>query len=376
MLKNLFKNYIYPVATLAGSIIGVGFLSLPYITLKVGIWPMLFYFIALTALVIFIHVIFGEISLKTPDYKRFPGFVGFYLGRWPQIITLIIMILGSFGVLLVYLIVGGQFLAAILNPFFGGNILVYVFLYFSAGSALVYFGIKIISKAEFCAIVLLLIALFVIFLKGFSHIKLGNIFFNNIFSLGDWKTMFLPYGAIIFSLWGVGLIPEIEEMLIGNKKLLKKIIIISVLISAVIYMLFIFLILGISGVQTTESALTGLKSFLGQGAFLIALFVGFITTSTAFIAQGLLLKKTFIYDMGINEFPAWILTCFIPFILFLLGFNSFIPLISFIGGVFLGINGILILLIYKKIGGRKIIIYPLMLIFVLGIIYEIIYFVK
>lgn len=82
------------------------------------------------------------------------------------------------------------------------------------------------------------------------------------------------------------------------------------------------------------------------------------------------------YDIGMKEFPAWALVCFIPFFLFLLGFNSFIPLISFVGGVLLGIDGILILLMYKKIGGRKMVIYPLASVFILGIIYEIVYFIK
>jgi len=35
---------IYALATLSGTIIGVGLFSLPYITLKVGFWVMLGYF--------------------------------------------------------------------------------------------------------------------------------------------------------------------------------------------------------------------------------------------------------------------------------------------------------------------------------------------
>jgi len=375
-VKDLFKNYIYPIATLSGSVIGVGFLSLPYITLKVGIWPMLFYFTTLTALVVFLHVIFGQISLKTPDFKRFPGFVGFYLGKKVEGITLILMILGSFGVLLAYLVIGGQFLSGILSPLLGGGAFNYTILYFIILSIIIYFGINAISKLEFWAITFLLISFLIIFIKGFYYIKIGNIFSNKGLTHVNWKNAFLPYGAIIFSLWGVGLIPEIEEMVRGRKKLLKRIIVISMLIPAIIYLLFIFLILGISGNQTTESALIGLKTFLGQGIISIALFVGVITTFTAFIAQGLLLKKVFMYDLGVKEFPAWVLTCFPPLIFFLLGFNSFIVLISFVGGVLLSIDGILILLMYKKIGGKKIIAYPLILVFVLGIIYEVIYFIK
>ncbi|PIR07544.1 hypothetical protein COV54_00500, partial [Candidatus Jorgensenbacteria bacterium CG11_big_fil_rev_8_21_14_0_20_38_23] len=65
---------IYAIATLSGTIIGVGLFALPYITLKVGFWVMLCYFLVLGALVILIHSFFGELALKTPDYKRLPGF--------------------------------------------------------------------------------------------------------------------------------------------------------------------------------------------------------------------------------------------------------------------------------------------------------------
>ena len=180
----------------------------------------------------------------------------------------------------------------------------------------------------------------------------------------------------MFSLWGAGLIPEVEEMVIGNKKSLKKIIIAGTLISSVFYFLFILLILGISGNATTEAGLTGLAGILPNAVVTIALLIGAITTSIAFVAQGLLLKKVLMYDAGVGQFPAWAWVCFIPLGLFLLGFNSFIPLISFIGGFLLGIDGILILLMYRKIGGKKIIVYPLMLVFILGMAYEIIYFVK
>lgn len=376
MFKDIFKNYIYPVATLSGSIIGVGFLSLPYITLKVGLWPMLFYFALLTGLMLVIHLIFGQICLKTPDYKRFPGFVEFYLGKFPKIITLISIILGSFGVLLIYMIVGGQFLSAIAGSFFGGNATTYVVIYFLLGSFLIYFGVKTISKAEFWALALLLVAFLIIFMKEFSHLQLGNIFISNPTFFHDWRSMFLPYGIIIFSLWGTGLIPEVEEMLIGRKKLLKKVIVIGTLIPAAVYLVFIFLVLGISGSATTPVAITGLKNFLGAGMFLVAIAISIITTFTAFITQGLFLKKTFVYDMGIGEGLAWFLTCAPPLVLFLLGFTSFIGPISFIGGVLLGINGLLILLMYKKIGGRNMIIYPLALVFILGMVYEVVYFMK
>lgn len=376
-MRDLFKNYIFPVATLTGSIIGVGFLSLPYITLKVGVAVMLFYFIVMTALVAFIHVIFGKVSLKTPDFKRWPGFVGFYFGPRAKKIVLVSWTLGIFGVMLVYLIVGSQFLSVMLGPIFGLNMLTYALFYFLAASTFIYLGVKAISRIDFLALGLLLVILFLVFLKGGGHINLQNLNMfpqNGFHSLGT--NLFLPFGALLFSLWGASFIPEIEEMVRGNKKSLKGIIIASIFIAAIFYFLFTFLILSITGGSTTESALVGLKGFLGEGIAFIALSMGVITTFIAFVAQGLLLKKIFIYDLKLKHFTSFVFACSVPLILFLLGFNSFIPLISFIGGFLLSIDGILILLMYRKIGGKKIIAYPLMLIFILSVVYEVMYFVK
>ncbi|MDP2741247.1 MAG: aromatic amino acid transport family protein, partial [bacterium] len=308
--RDLFQNYVLPVVTLSGAIIGVGFFSLPYIALKVGVWLMLLYFIALGALVVLVHLIFGEIALLTPDFKRFPGFVKFYLGKWLGSLYLVSTISGSFGVLLVYLIIGSDFLVNI----FGGSQLVWALIFWGLITFIIYFGIKIISKIEFGVIIFLFLVLFLIFINGFSQIKLSNIFVPN-FKL-QISNLLLPYGPIIFSLWGMGIIPEIEEMLGKNKKNIKKIIAISFLVVSTVYLFFTFLILGIAGENTTETALTGLKNYLGPIAFSFSLFLGVITTFTASVMLGLTLKKVFIYDLGIKKIPAWLITCFTPLVLF------------------------------------------------------------
>ncbi|KKN87667.1 hypothetical protein LCGC14_0257180, partial [marine sediment metagenome] len=121
------KKVIYAISILSGTIIGVGLFSLPYITSKVGIFVMLGYFLVLGALVIILHLFFGELSLRTPDFKRLPGFAKIYLGKWGQLVAYISTILGLFGALLAYLIIGGQFLESLLSPFLGGNSLFYTF---------------------------------------------------------------------------------------------------------------------------------------------------------------------------------------------------------------------------------------------------------
>ena len=242
MSSDLFRNYIYPIAVFSGGMIGVGFLSLPYISMQTGIWLMLLYFLALTLLVIEINLIFCKISLKTPDFKRFPGFVGHYLGKWAKFFTMISVILGTVGVLLVYLLIGSQFLTSVFQPLFSGNILTCVLIYFFAVSIIIYFDIKVVARAEFWVVALLFLSVFFVFIEGFSHIKLSNIFGNFQFSIFNFKNSLLPYGPLLFALWGIGLIPEVEEMLRGQKKRLKTIVTVSTIITSVFYLLFIFLI--------------------------------------------------------------------------------------------------------------------------------------
>ncbi|XOB41713.1 MAG: aromatic amino acid transport family protein [Candidatus Nealsonbacteria bacterium] len=366
------KKIIYAIAILSGTIIGVGLFSLPYITSKVGFWVITGFFLVLGSLVILIHLFFGELSLRTPDFKRLPGFAKFHLGNWAEKIAYFSTTLGLFGAILAYLIVGGEFLTELFSPIFGGNYLIYTLFYFAMGAILIFFGMKAIAKVEFWGLILFFIILFAIFFRGESFIAI-----ESLFPSPDISYFFLPYGIILFSLWGAALIPEVEEILGRQKKLISKIIPIAILIPIVVYLFFIYLILGITGTETTESALTGLKDVLGDGIVSLALIFGVLTTFTSFIALGLTLKKVFWYDLKIGKNLAWVITCFLPLILFLIGIKSFIPVIALVGGIMLGIDGILILLMYQKIRPkRKFLIYPLVLIFLGGIIYEIIYFVK
>ena len=368
------QKIIYALSILSGTIIGVGIFSLPYITSRVGSLIMLGYFLVLGGLVILVTLCFGELSLRTPDFKRLPGFAKIYLGNWGKRIALISTILGLSGASLAYLIVGGKFLETLLSPIFGGNNFLYTFIYLILGAVLIYFGIKAIAKVEFWGFVLFFITLILIFFRAQSQFLLKT---ENLFLTSQGGNLFLPYGAVLFSLWGAALIPEVEEALRGRKDLLKKIIPIAILIPILVYLFFIYLILGITGAQTTESALTGLRDFLGDGIVSLGLFFGVLVTLTSFITLGLTLEKVFWYDLKIEKNLAWLITCLIPFILFLVGFKDFIGVIGLVGGVMLGIDGILILLMYQKIKPRKkFLIYPLTLIFLAGIIYEIIYFVK
>ena len=369
---------IYAIATLSGTIIGAGLFALPYLTLQLGFWVILGYFAVLGGLVTLIHLFFGELALKTPDFKRLPGFARIYLGKKGQMVSYISTVCGLFGAILAYLILGGEFLMQLVAPG-AENPLFFSLFYFTVGAILIFCGIKAIEKVEFWGLVLFLAILFVIFFYSQPFISV-----QNIFQTPDWSFWFLPYGVILFSLWGVTLVPEIEEMLGEKKKNLLKIISIAILIPALIYLFFIYIALGTMGEKTPDDALSGLRQVLGDGVASLALFFGLLTTFTSFVALGLTLKKVFWYDLKFSKKKAWAITCFVPLAFYLAGFQNFIEVIFFVGAVMLAVDGILILLMYKKVGAegraariKNLAVYPLLLVLFGGIVYaiaELVYF--
>lgn len=368
------SKYIYPVATFSGAIIGVGFLSLPYLAVKVGILAMLIYLVAITALVFLIHWLFAEVSLQTPDFLRLPAFARIHLGKTGEWAALISMVVGSVGVLLAYIVIGGQFLGNLLLPVFGGTAPLYVVIYFILAAGFLFWDIKLISKIEFWALALLFLSVLILFFRALPVLKFANLHSGN-FSLAN---LFLPYGPLLFALWGATMIPEAEEMLGNDKKKFKKVIFWGTIIPAIFYLVFTILVVLISGKNTSTDAITGLKNIIGPGSAGILFFAGFLATFSGFAALGLTLKKVFWYDLKIPKNLSWLLAIFFPFFFYYLGFNNFIGIIGFVGGILLAIDGILILLMYRKVKGRKsnILVYPLVLVFLAGIIYQIIYYLK
>ncbi len=366
---------LYGISILTGTIIGAGLFSLPYITSIVGIYIMMGYILFIGIISFLVHYFLGEISIKTPDFLRLPGFAKYHLGDNAQKVAYISGILGMLGAILAYLILGGEFLTALLSPVFGGSTTLYTGVYFIIFSIFIYLGISAISKVELWGIVLFFLVLVFTFFYGFEQITVENITFTRESKFD----LFLPYGALLFALWGGSLIPEIEETLsLGSeRKKLKKIISLGIIFSVFISFFFIIVILGISGEGTTREAIVGLENYLGRGVALSMLVFGLVVVFTSIITIGLTVKKILWYDLNIPRNVSWAVTCIIPFSLFLFGLKDFIGVIGVVGGVMIAVDAILILFMYEKIKSKKVrlITYPLILLFFLGIIYEVFYFI-
>jgi len=377
-MKN--KNFFLSVALLLGTTIGAGIFGIPYVISRSGIIPGFFYFLILGIVILLIHLFFGEIVLRTQEKHRLPGYAKKYLGNWGEALAAFSTIFGSILVLLAYIILGGNFLRILLSPFFppAGELSSFHFsLIFALFLAFFIFkGIKLVARAEFFTNLTFFLIIFLIFCLSLPKLNFQN------FNLFDFQNIFLPYGVILFALTGWSAIPEMAEVLKNRKerKKFKKAIVGSTIIAISLYLLFALSVIGVSGENTSADTFSGLFSYLDKKIILLGVLAGVITITDSFLIIGLYLKNTLIYDYKFQKTPAFLLAWATPLILFLLGFRQFIDVIGF-AGIFIGtIEGIIIVLIFKKaklLGDREpeyslnvpsFLPYTLMLIFILGAI--------
>ncbi|GFP24555.1 hypothetical protein HKBW3S09_02023, partial [Candidatus Hakubella thermalkaliphila] len=99
--------------------------------------------------------------------------------------------------------------------------------------------------------------------------------------------------------------------------------------------------------------------------------LGFLSLWTSYLFLGLELKGIFDLDLKIGHWPSIFLVTILPITLYFLGFKDFIFLVGIAGGIFLAIEGILVVWIWKKIHRGFSLVPFVTPLFVAGMLYEI-----
>jgi len=369
------KNYFLAIATLMGTIIGVGLFTIPYVINKSGIIPLLVFMVALAVIQYYLHLLFAEAVLSTKKHHRLPGFVGEYINKRSKQFTFLVEIIGDYGSILAYIIAGGIFLNQLLGPYFGGNQFFYSTAMFIFVSAITFFDIKLIAGTEFILTSFLILAIGLIAWRGFGLIEFSH------YRLVQWQNAFLPYGPIFFAVGGGAAIPEICRLLAYEKNKIKSAIAWGTFIPAVLMLFFVLAVLGITGNAITPDTLAGLSTVLHDGVIIFSLIFGLLAIITSYIIFAQATEEVYQWDLGLNNKLAWFLACFIPYFLYLIGRNNLTEVISFTGGVCGGLSGIILIWLMFKIKTRpekispiinkltKPFAYFLSLLFILGVIY-------
>jgi len=332
------KTFVLAIAALSGTIVGAGVFAIPFVFSKSGIIPAIFYFAVLGVAVTVLHLFFAEIVLRTKEKHCLAGYAAKYFGKKAKAIVAFITILGSSGSLLVYTILQGDFSHLVFPQF---SAFQWSLFWWLALSLCLLLGIKVIASIELWMNLFLIAVVLAIFAYAIPQVKATNFI---IFNKGN---LFLPFGIFLYSLVATSAIPEVA-LILKKKRDLKKVIITSSLIVIPFYFLFGLLVVGVTGLNTTNEAFQGLRAILGERIMVLAGIFGFLSVASNFLILGDYLKNTFSDDLKLSSFKSLALTVGSPLSLFLVGFRDFIGLIGFLG-IFIGlVETIAIVLIFRR----------------------------
>lgn len=376
ILKNK-RSFYYSVAALAGTMVGVGVFGIPFSFAKSGFWVGAGFLAAIAVITLLLDLMYGEVVLRTQRLHQLTGYTEIYLGKQYKKLVFFAAALATYAALLIYVILAGEFLNNIFSPVTYISPNIYSLAFFFILSFLVLAGIKRVSWLELTLAALFSLVIVAILAVGWTKINFVN--FSGVQS----EFWFLPYGVLLFAFAGFPAIPIQRELLGDKERLLKKAIMLAVVFVAVLYAIFAFTVVGISGDITTPDAISGLYEFLGGKIVFLGSLFGILAVSTAYLMLGSAFLEIFHLDYGISRRLSWLLVVVPPFILFLGGLRSFIDIMGLAGAVAVGLEGLVMILVYAKAkskGNRvpeysleipKFIYYFMMLIFLAGVIYAI-----
>jgi amino acid permease len=323
---------------ITGMTIGAGVLGIPYVVAQIGIWPGVFYIVLLGIVMLFLNLMIGEVAVRTRENFQLPGLVGKYLGNSAKIMMSVLVVFGGLGTLLAYLVGEGESLSSI----FGGLSAWWTVIFWTIGSILVWRGLQTVKVVEKVLSILVISIILGLSLAIFPHTEVANFYYFN------WSQLFLPYGVILFSLQASPAIAEAHALLPGDQRGFRKALIIGTLIPILVYVVFAISVVGVMGVTTTEIATIGLGNKFGIWVRVLANIFAVFAMGTGFMGLGIALKQSLIWDWKVSEFSATMFVILAPLTLFMLGWRNFVDILGVVGGLFLGIEAILITLVYWR----------------------------
>ncbi len=330
------KKFWATTFTLTGTIVGAGILGLPYVFAQSGFLIGLFWILAIGAVMIFVNLTLGEITLRTRGKHQLAGYAEKYLGIWGKRIMLASVIFGTYSALLAYLIGEGQSLSQLIAPDIPP--ILFGIIFWLVMTLLLREGLKGLKKIEtwgVIAVISIVLGIFIRFSPSIQPHNLIPIHMNNFIT---------PIGVVMFALLGFTSIPELRKEIKGQEHLLKNAIIIGTTIPIILYVIFSATFIGVLGSSVTQVAT------LSFGPLITIL--GIFTMLTSYFVLSFSLGATFRLDIKTNKTKNFIFTSLVPLTLYILA--EYFQIVGFtfilgIGGVISGgTTGILILLMARK----------------------------
>lgn len=362
--------------TMFGTIVGAGIFGLPHAVAGSGYLIGLFWMILLAGTVVTIHLLFGEVVLATKEDHRLLGYVRMYLGPIAGAVEHVASILGLFGGILAYLILAGLFAQQILAPLWSVSPLSGSLVLAGLGVLAAIFGTKFLEDVDVWLSWGLLAAFAILIIKaltGFVPSNLGGVHLSQAF---------LPYGVVLFSYGGLAAISDVRDMTGGDPSRMRRAIIIGTLMAVGLTIAFVTAVVGALGPTTSAESLSGLNARFGGLVPIIAAVTGLLAVYTSYFVNVDYLNNQFRKDYC---WPRWLsatLAVGVPLALLLIGIRDFGRVIGLIGSVLVGLEGLMVILLYravKKLHPDKVLKFPswplwlLGAAYIIGAVYELVF---
>lgn len=344
-------------------ILGAGIFALPYLFYYSNFTFATVVLVFIAVFMAILNLFYIDIILHTIGDHQLSGYAQIYLGSRSKFLSVLNLLFLGFGGILAYLKLASIFLPLILPS---------VSQFWAAIFFLFFLGIFHLGQIKICRfifqilpVISLLIILFVFFLSlNFSPVPLDNAAPN-----------LLCFGGIIFALAGFTIIPEVEETLrfSHNKKVLLKVSsLIGLILATVVYFLFAYGIIRISGSNLSVDAIAGVFNIypvIGQ----ILAVLGLVTVFKASLNLLLVFKEVFYRDFKLPSTMSYDVSYLISFLTLFFINVSFIKIISLVGAISVFLSALLICLIRLKLPHTwltNVLVYIVLAILIFGLIAE------
>ncbi|PJE74795.1 hypothetical protein COV03_03620 [Candidatus Uhrbacteria bacterium CG10_big_fil_rev_8_21_14_0_10_41_26] len=343
IMKSRSILFVRSTQALIGAVIGVGIFGIPYVVAQSGFTIGLVYILVLGAINLVMILAYADLVLSFDGHRRLVGSVRKHLGEHWGILMAISLFGGIWGAMVAYTIIGGEFLHALLHASLGGEVLTYQIIFLAVMSIILIGGLNIVSKLEMIFVSALILLLILIIGGALPHAEIQNLL------TVDFANVTLPFGVVLFAFGGLAVIPEMKEILgFQNKGLLRKSALFGFLIINLVYIAFAAVVVSVTGAGTSEEAILGLGSVIGDWAIVVGALIGLVSVGTSFLILGVEVMNTIIYDYRRRYITGWLWAVIVPIVIFALGARSFISVIGFTGGVLSALVGIIMITMYLK----------------------------
>jgi amino acid permease len=368
LIAKELKIFFAQTAVVVATTVGAGMFALPYVFSVSGWLPGVFYLVAFTIILSFVHAVYFLVLRRVKERKRLAALVSEALGPARGVLAFIAVVGGQLLSLLVYLILGETFLRLFLPELGGAG---GVALFWVIASLPLFLGLRRFAWAEGVG-ALAMGGLIVAFLAS-SDIGGG---LARIPVLDEAHLLF-PFGVILFSLAGWTAVEPVYELngRVGERSTRQSLVALAVGtgISAILYVLFVLGALG-SPVPITEDTVSGFSAPLWRALLGI---LGLFAIWTSYVPVGREAAHT-LMDKGWKESIALAFVTLAPLALFAAGFSDFVRMAGFAGGVFLALEYLCIVAVgqwfLRPQGTTKALFWILYVILLAAVVYELFYF--